>query len=341
MNFYLYLICVFTICLSFVSAEEGAPLLVKSTKLYDTSWDNPSDGTSPTLKFWKLKITLYDDCVFETNHKNFPEHTDPMTLFNPDDTLQILQEAYIDNNPACSWFRVLNVTKGQEFELTGLARKPKPMIESDTPFVKSLLKKQISDNKWSLTFCIKNLKSLLKTEMTEFYTTIEVDSEKYHGYYEEMPLTFIEEQAEEMDEFGKIRTSLVFLDPKLNAEITFKSKWLGGTNIFVVENVDVNIYSWGTRVGAMAWIIHIQLNDGEIFKLHGKHDPFSSKKGIPCSVVENLFRVGDKVELMEEPTSDPAQSEYQTTYKVKNLRTGDVHLFSGDIRFLNGYLPIL
>lgn len=351
MKIYLYLIAVFVLFASFVSAEEGALLHVKSTKLYDTSWTNPSDGSTPTLTAWKLKVTLDDDYVFETYHTIIPDQTNPKALVKPHDTLQIIQEAYHDTNPTFSWFRVLNTTTGQELELTGLARQPKPTTEPNTPAVLGLQKKQISDNKWLLTFFINNLKSLLETEMTEIYTTFEVDSERYHGYYEGMPLTFIEEHPDDIDAFGRNRKSLVFFNPILNAEVTFKSKWMGGIDHCLVENVLVDKKVIRTRFGSEGgnivvgdWTVQINLNDGGLFIFQGsapKHGTEKSANGklifVVPSEIDNMFWVGDTIELIEDPAPNPIQSQYRTQYQIKNLRSGNIYQSSGEIRYLNGY----
>lgn len=331
------IIATFLLTLSTLSAEEGAPLQVKSTALYDTTWTNPSDGSYPSLVDWKLKVVIDDGYVFQTKQADFLAPIDPRTLVQTGDILQIIEEAYDLSDPSNSWFRILNVTTEKEFELTGLTHKPKPIIDPHTPVLQGFTKQQLSENKWSLSFYVNNLNTLLKTEMSKIYTTIEVASDKFHGFYEGMPLTFIQEQADEVDSFGKMRKNLVFFSSDLNEEVILKSKWMGGTNLFTVKRVvtDKHYRETPTRgIIVTSWTIYIYMEDDELFIHSETAHPHTN---IRDAEVENKFRVGDTVELQEEPAIDDNNNQYQTNFILKNQRSGHWYPSRGSIRYLNGY----
>lgn len=334
----------FALCLGCVmSLQASEPYhQVQKISLSDTSWTNPSDGSTPTLERWKMQITIEDGHKFELVDAAFQQKVDPRDLFHLGDTIEILEEGYSEETLEFSWFKILNVTSGKNYDFWGLVYKPKPIVEPNTQTISHIKKWKNSEENWELSFFVENLISYIPP-FTKIYVKTLVDNEKYHGYYNGMPLKFLKDLGDEADSQGRYRKNLSFFHPITNSEVTLHSTWMGGPSEMNLADVNISTrnlwYHPQTNIAfAYGWTIVLTLDDGDKLILSVDVQSWLSWKRV--DEIHNYFRKGDKVKLIEEKNPPSIHYDnFESVYQVHNTRNGVTQVFTGPAKFLNGYDP--
>lgn len=340
-------ISIFTFFLLSTATILMSELTVQQVKIFDTTWTNPSDGSFPILTEWKMKIILEDQNEFWTTSRD-NAYTDVHTRIKEGDTVLITKETYIYNQPEQSWFHVRNLSNGNEFDFIGKAFQTKPEITSykteDVFNIRDLLIKKIND-KWFLSFYVKNI-----------HTTVEIPSDKYHDYYEGMPLIFLNQEKQEFAENNKYRLHLRFFHPILQQDITVVSDVMDGPLELMIINSESFGYTFhevrnpngsgpSSRTPYLqTWTTKLVLEDGQELILNGHagyelryqnkwggfREPTSSEVD-----VSTWYKAGDRILITNESESQDINQRKNNIgdFTIINLNNKRTHTLQGILRY--------
>jgi len=342
-----------TIVTALFSAETEH--IVHQVKIYDANWTNPTDGSFPVLTDWKMKIVLEDQLEFLTTLNENYRNIDAYSLVKAGDKIIVTKETFMYETPEQSWFHMVNLTNGYEIDVQGKAFQSKPDIDSyqaeEIFIIRDLFMKKIGD-KWTLCFYVKNI-----------HTTIDISSDKYHDYYEGLPLVFLGQEEQELVENNKLRLHLNFFHPILNQPITLVSDLMGGPIELKIIKSETSLQNFeeGYRLdrGGPArrpkwlthWQTHLVLEDGQELVLNGidvDHNYLYVGRWGGHYVPEGadatqLYMVGHTIRITMETESNDVSNRknHIGDFTITNLDNNQSHIMQGKLRYSSFYVPVL
>lgn len=327
---------IFTLFTSHLLSANTDIYQINEVAISEARWSQPTDGSDPEIIAWKLKIKIDDGHEFVTSNQELTTAVNPKKIFRQGDLVQILKESNFYDNPNKSWFRINNLTSSIEMDFSGISRTPQPDIGSKNVFLVEapLLKK--SENGWLLGFYINNI-----------HTTFSVDTDKYHDYYQGLPLLLIGKPFHEFDDLGRHRIKQCYFHPIRQKDIELTSEWMGGTWELMVEKHNTTDKLWSINpIGSselLSWTTRITLEDGQEYTFFGneRFGVFTRSLGYreerDPKVDGYLFRNGDCIVFIKEypAPNENMQKEYRTKFRILNTRTQTEYDIEGPIRQMN------
>jgi len=318
---YVIIAAFFSLVSVLLHAEEWKTSEVKEITISEAEWTQPKDGSKPEIISWNLKVSLDNGQELFTSSKEQNPKTDIYAFFNRGDRITLLKESYFLNEANQSWFHVNNQTTNQESVLKGPSRQEKPDLGDyeDIFYIKHPILSQENGN-WFLSFHIKDI-----------YTTIEVDSEKFHDFYEGLPLKYMGvSDEEEYNVIGKRRSTLYFYHPIKDEQIALNSNWRGGPQSLTIDKVDTIQHSWGWSGAIKYWDYIITLSDGTELLFEAAPKTYENS---------GLFQKNDTLYFMNEMVSKNSEEfkRFKGSFLIFNSRTGLNHYLKGTVRWLDEF----
>ncbi len=242
----------------------------------------------------------------------------PSELLSNGDDLQILQEGYILDQDNQSWFKIRILKTGLEFDAQGPSLTSKFPANDDpaTVFAKHVRIKN-SEDKYEVSFTLN-----------DYYVTLQADSFKFHGYYEDKPYSILDLRQEKTGAGRGYANILVVQDLETNELIEMTSLF-DCISIAKIEVIDP-VADWrGGGMIVVGFKLKYIFTDGSEYKTTqiGTSTKFWEKYGNEKGYARYLLeeRGNDFVILKE--TLDPKNSSSATLQlrSLKNDETIELH----------------
>lgn len=247
MRFFLLILLISFQNLIFSNEENSSNLFFKvsNLKIKNAKWHVSSEGTPPELLSYDIEFLLDPTHSFYTALKQetfgSPLSTD---IIKVGDDIQILREGFMLDKEGMSWLNIYHQQSGIKLEGTGQSIKAK--TEGPEGSIK------IQDVTYECG------KVVFKLE--DSYVEVPVDSEKYHGYYNNMPMILLGRSTTLEDEVGQYNYVFLLENPETGQEITAMSLPINERTHVSLKNIQpINAKYYSGSMTWAAWIFQWEM----------------------------------------------------------------------------------